>query len=491
MDYRNKLEVDLIDLAQKVLSKWRILIIFMIVFGILGGAIGYYKSGTMISTESEEVISTTTDTDISSLKAALTQSSANFVEGVYKQYEIEYSEYSDLLEQGNSFLFLNENEIFGFSKSYYISNYSHVPSLSYSDDNIDESVSDINNDTVVKTDVYNNLIITYLNNIFTTYKKELLRDDVINNIADIALVDTGNVQDIIYISLEGDSILTITVYGENEETAVKMMDIITEDFDSITEKVKSVYDFDITYIDSYSYKGEDDYISNIRSNYSQMLNKYRSEIVSLTTNMTTEEKAYYTALINQDTDIEENSVMETYVSDVSNNEQETVVVRSFDKKYMLIGMFIGLFIPMFIIVLMYIMSSKLHTGDDLRSAFGVSVLGELSSDGKNMDVICQGATIGASKLSGNNIYLMGASDDDISVKCRKDISNSIKLCDNLKEVKDGTSAVNDAVSMKELSESDAVVLVERIGYSAYDDIAKEIELCNKFGVKIIGAVIVS
>ncbi|WP_035765218.1 hypothetical protein [Butyrivibrio sp. NC2002] len=84
-----------------------------------------------------------------------------------------------------------------------------------------------------------------------------------------------------------------------------------------------------------------------------------------------------------------------------------------------------------------------------------------------MDIICQSAAIRAEKLTAASAYLMGASDDEISVKYRNLIRDGIKTDDTLKSVKAGTSAVNDAVSMKELSESDAVILVERIGHSAY------------------------
>ena len=42
----------------------------------------------------------------------------------------------------------------------------------------------------------------------------------------------------------------------------------------------------------------------------------------------------------------------------------------------------------------------------------------------------------------------------------------------------------------EIVTSDGVVLFERIGKSLYDDIAREIELCNNYGVLVIGAVII-
>lgn len=206
--------------------------------------------------------------------------------------------------------------------------------------------------------------------------------------------------------------------------------------------------------------------------------------------MTTDEKAYFNALVNDQTAVVENSIEEADLSDTSTAVQTSVVTKKNDKKYLLVGLFGGLFVSSLILALKYILSSKLHTADDLKNAFGLSVLGEITSDSSNIDVICQETVIGASKNSAESIYLIGASDDEVSIKNRNDIKDNIELGKGIKTVKVGLSAFNDSKSMKELSEADAAVLVERIGLSSYEDIAREIELCNKFEVKILGAVVV-
>ena len=460
MDYKEKLEIDILDLTKKIFSKWHILVLCMTICGILAGAFGYYKSGREVYKESGESVSSSSS-DISSSRNALTDSSAEFVESVARQYEIGYREYTNLIEQGKDSPILYESDLFSISNLYSISNFSYAVSPSYSDDADDCIISDSNN-------------------IIAAYKKELLSDDTCRLIADSASIDIDYVKDIVRIGVEGDSILSVTVYAGDKETAEKVMNTVTYNFDGVTAKIKGVYDYDISFINTFSSEGIDVYVQSIRYDYFQKLNNYKNQIAALASNMTAEEKSYFTALVNQAEVLDE----------IDNTEQETVIVRSFNKKYLLIGILAGLFIPVFLIALKYITSSKLHTADDLRCVFGLSVLGEVTGDGNNMDVICQGATIGASKLSAGSVYLMGASDDEVSVKNRNDIKDSIVAGEQLESVKAGTSAVNDAVSMKELSESDAVVLVERIDFSSYDDIAREIELCSKFGVKILGAVVV-
>ena len=486
MEYRDNLEIDLIDLAKKILSKWHILVICMIIFGILGGVVGYYKSGVEIDTDSDETV-VTPKSDIKQLKDALTDVSADFVETAAKQYENEYREYMNLIEKGENSPLLGDTKVASVIKMYSIRNYAYAVS-SGSDNSGEDFGSDSIDSALLASGKYNKIIFGDSNNIIAAYRQELLNDDVYKKVAEVASVDINYVRDIIKVEKTGDSVLSITVYAEDEETASKLMDIVTANFDNITEKIKNIYDYDITYIDSYTSEGIDDYVKNIRYDYSQKCSTYKSYITGLTNNMTTEEKEYYTALINQEAYVEDADVIDA--ADADSDVHETVITRSFNKKYLLLGILAGLFVPAFFIALMYVLSSKLRTIDDLRSVFRLSVLGELSNDAKDMDVICQGAAIGASKLSVGSIYLMGASDDEVSVKSRNDIRDGIVNVDNLKSVKAGTSAVNDAVSMKDLAESDAAVLVERIGFSAYEDIAKEIELCNKFGVKILGAVVV-
>ncbi|WP_026659865.1 hypothetical protein [Butyrivibrio sp. AC2005] len=486
MEYRDNLEIDLIDLAKKILSKWHILIICMIIFGILGGVVGYYKSGVEVYTDSDETV-VTPKSDIKQLKDALTDASAGFVEAAAKQYENEYREYMNLIEKGDNSPLLGDTEVASVTKMYSIRNYAYVISSSLENTG-EDFILDSSESALLIAGKNNKIIVGDSNNIIAAYRQELLNDDVYKKVAEAASVDINYVRDIVRVEKTGDSVLCITVYAEDEDTASKLMDIVTANFDNITEKIKNIYDYDITYIDSYNSEGIDDYVKSSRYDYSQKLLTYKNTVVGLSANMTAEEKAYYTALINQNADVDDTDNEDA--ADADSDVHETVITRSLNKKYLLLGILAGLFVPAFFIALLYVLSSKLRTIDDLRSVFRLSVLGELSNDDKDMDVICQGAAIGASKLSAGSIYLMGASDDEISVKSRNDIRDGILSVDSLKSVKAGTSAVNDAVSMKDLAESDAAVLVERIGFSAYEDIAKEIELCNKFGVKILGAVVV-
>lgn len=53
----------------------------------------------------------------------------------------------------------------------------------------------------------------------------------------------------------------------------------------------------------------------------------------------------------------------------------------------------------------------------------------------------------------------------------------------------GASVLNNVQSLKNLIESECVVLMECVNGSAYDSIQREIVICKENGVKIIGSVV--
>ena len=52
------------------------------------------------------------------------------------------------------------------------------------------------------------------------------------------------------------------------------------------------------------------------------------------------------------------------------------------------------------------------------------------------------------------------------------------------------SMLTDPSVIDEIVSSDGVILFEKIGKSLYEDIAREIELCNNYGVPILGTVVI-
>ncbi len=480
MDYRENMEIDLIDLAVHLFRKWKVLILCMIIGAVFGGAFGYMRSAVIVSKETGEPVINSVS-QIETLKVKLTNQSAEMVELSAKQYFEGMNSYRDIIAHSNDSVVLNVNayEAVKLTNRYMID-----------DKSVNTEISVVINEAVTSTNVVDsqNYILGDAGNIISAYRGELLTSETIQEIK-TALgrdISDASIREMIRVTIEGNSILSVNVYGESEEQVRAVMDVLDKKVGVATESISGIYDYEIKPVGSNLTIGADDYLLGLQSQNATRLSTVRAGIVALASAMTADEKAYYTALIDENSaGLDEDSEGAEAAAPV-----ETVVVRSISKKYVALGLIGGLFLAAFLYAVLYVLSGKLHTSDDLRNAFGLSVIGEVKGDASEFGLMSQGAAIGASKLSSDSVYIMGASDDDISVKVRNTMRKEMTEDHHVKSVKAGSSAVNDAVSMQELSDSDAVVLVEMVGKSRFEDIAREVELCKKFGVKILGAVVV-
>ncbi len=467
MDYKDNLEIDLIDLAQYILKKWKIMLVGMILGGLLLGGYSYMKSGVAVDKSTGEQV-TATESSLDEYKSKLTDSSAQLIEATAKKY-------FDFINDYNNYVDYSQNSILMKLDPQNVAKLTRVYAI---DEESDETL-------MVQSDKA--IIVSNCDSIVALYRRELTGDDVIKSVKKAISSEADNLylRELISIDTEGANLLSISVYGEDEKMCKAIMKVVEGKVDAATQKISAIYDYEIKPVDSYLNITADDILRNKQTQNSSNVTNIRSSIASLTSNMTEDEKKYYTELITAG----DASDAADVTADAENTDKiEVVTVRSLNKKYILIGLLGGLFAVAFAYALCYVLSGKLHTSDDLKSAFGLSVLGEVSGSNPEVDLVSQSAAIIAEKLTCNKIYVMGASGDEVSDKIRKDICDKLEKQNHVEDAKFGSCAINDALSMKYLSDSDSVVLVERIDSSSYADIEKEIELCKSFEVKILGAV---
>ncbi|WP_026510191.1 hypothetical protein [Butyrivibrio sp. LC3010] len=492
MDYKDNMEIDLIDLALYLLRRWKVMVVCAIVGAVLLGAFGYLKSGVVVDKETGEpvTVANSSNSNAAELRGKLTEPSAKYCEVAAEQYEDNMQNYMRAIEHNEKspVLTMNAYDVFRVTKQYVMDDFVNGSNTSVSIRGAADGISspldsDLSGNTIEISNAESRL-----NNIVVAYSNELMTADTVAEIkkaigADEEL-DATSIREMVRIVLDADSILTISTFGNTKEDAKAVMDVLDSHFDAATETVSGVYNYDITPVGTYYFEGYDGYILGLQTNSENTINTLRNYITGLSNAMSVEEKAYFNAIVadylneNEEADATDDSSV------------ETMVVRTVSKKYIAAGLVGGIFIVAFLYALFYVLSGKVHTADDIRRAFGISVIGEVKSNAGEFGLVSQGAAIGASKLSSNSVYIMGASDDDISVKIRNAICKEMNQDAHLSSVKAGSSAVNDAVSMKDLSDSDAVVLVEKIDKSRFEDVAREVELCKKFGVNILGAVVV-
>lgn len=209
-------------------------------------------------------------------------------------------------------------------------------------------------------------------------------------------------------------------------------------------------------------------------------------IASMKSSFSADQKAYYTALFAADPELSEAVVGE--IAENAQAENAGVNAKSFIK-YAAVGAFAGLFIVAVILALKYILTPVLKTEDDLRVAFRLPIIGSISSSSDTSTaLIYSGIAACAQRAEAKKIYLVSSSDDEVITSNRNKMSGMFEG----KEISviAGGSMLTDPSVIDEIVTSDGVILFEKIGKSLYEDIAREIELCNNYGVPVVGTVVI-
>ncbi|MBP3199180.1 MAG: hypothetical protein J6N21_19565, partial [Butyrivibrio sp.] len=102
-----------------------------------------------------------------------------------------------------------------------------------------------------------------------------------------------------------------------------------------------------------------------------------------------------------------------------------------------------------------------------------------------LDMVISEISVGIEKSNVNKPFITSTS---ASEDVKKLIETIKTKCSS--DIKVGESVLVDAASLKNLSESDGVIFVEKILDSKLSDISKELELCKQYGVKVLGTVVV-
>ena len=157
----------------------------------------------------------------------------------------------------------------------------------------------------------------------------------------------------------------------------------------------------------------------------------------------------------------------------------------------------------------YLLSGKLRTSADISECFGVTVIGKVKKNEKKSKIdawiksifygedgfsyeehirmVCAGVRIAAQKHGYEKVYITSASNNDVIKKCMSEIGDGLKeqkVC-----VESGPSIIYDPESLEKMASSDAVVFIEEIDGSRYQDIKTELEKAHMNQNAILGCVV--
>lgn len=489
---RDEITIDIKDLIRTCLSKWKILLAGMLIGAILLDGAGAVKS-------------------VKNAKA---------VEAQLKQQE-ENGSTADKLAQANSELAqLSErerSEVQTAVSLYTTYQKQYVDGMKYLQASVKMNLDATSVPTLLLQYVIDNhYTATYpvieardtTKDIADTLASYIVNEETSSAIAAVLGVEenAAYTQELLSTEYNDNHMLNITIVAQNKENCEAIADIVKQKINESNDTVrKSCGDYDITLASENYYEEAD---SNLMTTQQQMMtsmNNLKNAIYNLPNGMSEAQKKCYTDFLDAQDD--EELTYDEENANVNENISEEITVPAVEYvnlKYIVLGVALGLCVAGGWIVLRYILAEKLRVAGELEKGYGLSVLGHITGNMKKiplfrqpyeafteeeqLQMITAGVQITAEKENMQSVFVTGTA---LTEECQKFIGK-ISESVNAKGVACayGKSIIYDPESAEKMAAAGGVVLVEQMGVSRFDEIAREKEMCHKYHIPVIGCVVV-
>jgi capsular polysaccharide biosynthesis protein len=510
MDYRENLEIDFLDMLRCVLKKWRVVLVFMLIGMICAGVYGYFipnkpTSEATVKKQQEAAA----NKQLATLSSKLTDAETREVNMAVQSYLESYETYLRRVEYGRDSIRMNLDAINvpSYVLSYRISGYSD------SEEMLVTGISEADN-----------IVALYMNAINDPELFADIRSELGWEVSD------SYINELIEVTKSGLSIMNVTMMAPSQEEVTGMAEVVDSYIMTYAKDIQSKYTHTLEKMGGSYYQGVNNTLLSKQKDLNDGLITTGKAIISFQSSLTADQKTYFMALLN----MAEKQLAETGNVDISALTEGTEGVSSaaaskttttktgpgkkIRKKYILAGGVAGAFAILIWYAILYVLSATLKTRNDLSGAFRLSVMGEFVPEdqykrplggldrlidslfmkklfrlGKEeqFKMIAKGIGAGAAKEGTERICISGSSNDSFIEGIRKQISeDGAKELDGSGTIVAVDSPLGSSGSLEELAGADGAVLVERAGVTKYDDLSTIIALCDKYGVKILGTVLV-
>jgi len=499
-------EISLIDLIVEILLRWRVIIVWMLVGGIAMGAFSYVNSyraqqaqiaakEAQIAAKEAQALNEKLDPDVvrEKLEKELTNTQRNNVEMAlnYEEYARERREYleASLLMQIDARQVPQSRIIFGVSSS-------------------DE------NQIVDIVRVYEDLV---LGDMLEWLEKESGAEHTASNYSEVISLDRDSkgvearVSASCLDALAGVDSFCVDVLHVTKEQAVELADLVVCYMNvqqGLLQETLGAHTIEVVN-QSFAYVVDNTLLTTQRN--------YRNEV---TTNVASAEKIkdafdvgeknYYEFLVSQ-----REGYMEETQSVEESADSFVVAPPRISIKYVILGMVLFAFVYVFYLFVKYIFNTKLRTTDDVKEIYGIAQLGAIPvSEGKkkvfafvdkwilklrnyNKRVFSESEAIGlaavavkmaAKKESVDAVYCIGCDIQEKTETIAGQIGEILGK-DNISYTLLNNVLYNQE-NMAKLADAKAVVLLEKVGETLYEEIANELELLQRQEIKVLGAIVV-
>lgn len=441
-------EISISELWWHVISKWKWLIVGMLVGALVLGVYGAYNASKEITIIDKYTMDNLTTEEQEEVKALIED---------YEFYQAE----SEKLEK-NYLMNLNHNYAYRCTITFYIDTDYSYSSLEEKEDYVDKIIS--------------------------IYKTYVRGEDTFEKIMNLGIegLEQQDINYLVGVSGEG-GVLKIDVHGDRvncEKMATCISDNLVTYYDTIAQIIGEHRCVKISTDVVSIYSDTINNVKNIRKSYiSSLLNEFENNKKSLS-------EIQRQVLSN-----------EISKEDILENAHENKVLVSWKK--IVIGAILGVILCSALYVVEYFISKKVKSIEELKQVYNVEILGNVvSDDTKNKITVMRNSNI-ISK-SEQKQYVS----QTITNICRQNnISNvsiistvtdiNDKITDIVKLIKDAkidckyAGNINcDVNTLSDVVDSKNVILVEQLNATKKTGLEAEIETCDKLSTNILGMIVI-
>ncbi|MCI8951069.1 MAG: hypothetical protein HFG49_13700 [Lachnospiraceae bacterium] len=272
------------------------------------------------------------------------------------------------------------------------------------------------------------------------------------------------------------NLLNITIVHYDEEQLKKITELVKTRIQEQVPQIASVQgNFTLKEIDTAFYTKADVGILNSQNNNRNNLKNYisnRSDLENKKISQQNNKKSY-----------------------IEKNEPEVLEAKTVNPKiqmatYMVVGILFGIMLPALVFILQYILGNRIRSKEDLQHA-NLNVVGSLR-DGKQYEPALERSMMDVELLAKQQgltgIFLNALEEDDITKQTALDYAEAIKKAGFQTET--GFRVYEDAEQLKKMIESKGCLLLAQVGKTTYSQLEQQIQLCQRFQVKLLGCIVI-
>ncbi len=504
----NETNIDLVDLLRRILLRWKAIILWMVIFAVLLDGFYYVRAVRANAqpaqaedadeAEEEEIL-----LSLAEMEEALTSREITEAKTAVEAYGVLFEQYQEAIAY-------NESSV----KMQLDAHRVPTATLQFAVESVEPMQVYALNAAAEET--CDEVAVLFCGDEDPALIRDLITVSVAMETNEEFEVETGSTT---VTSSNRMGRVMFTVMAADEETALSMVDALENAWEQRIDELQTSYDeLNLTLLQKRCRTQANDELLSFQNTQYTNMNTLRTAMNNLTTGMTQEQLDYYHALLDNvyqdmpEADAEVGASAEEDETDIAM--EETGRPRLISKRYVVLGLLVGLLFAIVVIAIAYVFGRKLRVKEDVTEVYGIPLLGFLDGPSikllsgpvcrginrafthgetkftaeERTQMIVAGIRLAAEKGKMKKLYLTGAANDETGASVRDQLAEQLAAAGI--HVSTGKSMVYDPMSLEQMTETDGVVFVERVDGSAYEDMAKEKELCERYEVPVIGGVVI-